>query len=425
MHKWTQASEWWRMPLLGVAIGGPISLTASLFLASYGADGPYGGFGRLLMAGMTASVPIFAAGGLLFAPVEIWLTDRPRRLPILRALLVRTGTLGLAGIVGAIVANAIVIELLAAPPPPSLFPVLMLTYPFIGLIIGLAYTFYDVYVYQLRLSTQLTQEMHIARTIQQGLFPRQCPSVDGYELAATCRPAHETGGDFFDFITFDRQVGMVIADVAGKGMPAALLMANTRALWRAEARLKHDPGETLRRVNRSLYRDINSGGFVTMIYALLEPETGRLHIAGAGHPLPLLLSPQRLQEVPAYGLPLGLTPDATYDTTTIQLAPGEAVLFYTDGVTEALNASRELWGEERLRATLRSQPHRSAQELVALICDRARQFSGRTPQSDDITVMALKALDRRPVPPPPVSTPPDAQRPRPLYPPSAPREWSR
>jgi serine phosphatase RsbU (regulator of sigma subunit) len=269
--------------------------------------------------------------------------------------------------------------------------VLLITYSFIGTIIGLAYTLYVEYIYQLRRSTQLTHEMRLARSIQQGLFPRQCPQVEGYTLAARCRPARETGGDFYDFVEFgDGRLGIVIADVAGKGMPAALLMANARSTWRAEARNRHSPAEILRHVNRSLHQDINSNGFVTLLYAVLDPTTHQLCVSSAGHPLPLIHNDTGWREVEVYGLPLGLQPDASYDEVQIGLTPGDTVLLYTDGVTEAMNPARELFGFERLTAFLAREGYRTAGSLVERTLAVSRTFSGRAGQADDTTVMVLK-----------------------------------
>jgi hypothetical protein len=390
----SRAFEWWRMPLIGVLIGGPISLTASLFLASYGAEGPYGGFWRLLFAGLAASVPIFAVGGFLFAPVEIWITRRSTPLRVRHALVLRAGVLGVAGMAGAFIAHVVVVWLLAAPPPNTLFPVLLVTYSFIGASIGLFYTFFDEFIYQLQFSAQLTHEMRVARNIQRGLFPRQSPQVDGHSLAAHCQPARETGGDFYDFIELhDGCLGLVIADVAGKGMPAALLMANTRSIWRAEARLGDGPAETLRRVNHSLWHDMssNSSGFVTCLYAVLDPLAREIRFASAGHPLPLLRNDGEIREIEVYGLPLGLQPDAAYEEVTLRLTPGDTVLLYTDGVIEAMNASRELFGFERLTAFMRREGHCAAGTLAERAWTAARAFSGPVGQEDDMTVMVLKA----------------------------------
>lgn len=385
------SAEWWRMPLIGLIVSAPISLTTSLFLASYGAQGPYGGFWRLLVAGLVASVPIFALSGLFLAPLEIWLAQRPHRMPGRRAGALRTGALALAGVVGAFVAYAIVVWSLPVAPPVTLLPVLLVTYPLDTAIVGLAYTLYDEYFHQLRLTTQLAQEMRVARKIQQGLFPKQCPQVVGCVLAARCEPARETGGDFYDFIELkDGRVGIVIADVAGKGMPAALLMADARSIWRAEARMGHGPAETLRRANRSLCRDTDTDRFVTLFYAVLDPAARQMCVASGGHPLPLHHNDTAVTEIEVYGLPLGLDRGANYDEVQVSLVPGDTVLLYTDGIIEAMDSSRELFGLERLVALMRREGHRPAEVLVERTLSEARVFGGHAGQDDDMTAIVLK-----------------------------------
>ncbi len=387
----TQASEWWRMPLIGLFVSAPISLTTSMFLASYGAQGPYGGFWRLLLAGLAASVPIFALSGVFFAPLEIWLTRRPRRFHARQAGVLRAGALALAGIVGAFAAHAIVVWALPAQPPSTLLPVLLVTYPLDTAIVGLAYTLYDEYIYQLRFSAQLTQELRVAQRIQQGLFPSQYPQVKDYSLAARCQPARETGGDFYDFIELsDGRLGLVIADVAGKGMPAALQMANTRSTLRAEARLGYGPAETLLRANRSMCHDIFTSGFVTCLYSVLDPVTNRICFANAGHPLALLRNDSSVKEIEVYGLPLGLRPDATYDEVEVFLEPGDTLFLYSDGLIEAMNSARELFGLERLLACLRREGHRIGDDLIEQTWSAARSFAGRVEQDDDMTVIVLR-----------------------------------
>jgi serine phosphatase RsbU (regulator of sigma subunit) len=385
------ASEWWRMPLIGLVVSAPISLTTSLFLATYGAEGPYGGFWRLLFAGLAASVPIFASSGFLFAPIEIWLTGRPRRLPGRYAGLARSVPLALAGVVGAFIGYAIVVWALPAPPPKPLLPVLLVTYPLNAAIVGIAYTLYDEYVKQLEVSAQLAQEMRVARHIQQGLFPKETPRIPGYCLVASCQPAHETGGDFYDFVALgDGRVGIIIADVAGKGMPAALLMANVRSTWRAEARAGAGPGETLCRVNQALSHDMNGGRFVTVLYAVLDPRAHRICFAGAGHPLPLVWEQGELEEVEVYGLPLGLQRDGTYPEVARRLAPGGTVLLYTDGIVESMNGSRELFGFERLKRLVQQMGDAGAQIVMERTRTVALDFGRSVGQLDDLTVVVLK-----------------------------------
>ena len=387
------SAEWWRMPLIGLTVSAPISLTTSLFLASYGAEGPYGGFWRLVFAGLAASVPIFVLSGAFFAPLEILLNRRPRRLPMRQAAMVRSGALAVAGFAGALIAYAIVVWALPVAPPATLLAVLLVTYPLNTAIVGLVYTVYEQYVHHLHVSTRLKQEMRVARGIQQGLFPTQFPPLENYALAARCEPAQEIGGDFYDFVQLgDGRVGIVIADVAGKGMPAALVMANVRSALRAEARLGSGPAETLRHVNASLCRDINPNGFVTCLYAELDPAARQICIANAGHPLPLLNRDGATTEMDVYGLPLGLRPDVAYDEIRHALLTGDTLLLYTDGITETLNVSRELFGFERLAAFLQREAHRPAEGLVKETWSVTRAFGGDVGQDDDMTVIVLKSL---------------------------------
>ncbi len=388
----TRSNEWWRMPLIGLFVSAPISLTTSLFLASYGAEGPYGGFWRLVFAGLAASVPIFALSGMCFAPLEIWLNRRPQRMRAHHAATVRAGALAIAGVAGALLAYAIVVWALPAAPPATLLAVLLITYPLNTAIVGLAYTLYDQFIHHLRVSTQLTQEMRVARNIQQGLFPRDFPPLNGYALAARCQPARETGGDFYDLIELnDGRLGVVIADVAGKGMPAALLMANARSTLRAEARLGFGPAKTLRRANDSLCRDVNSGSFVTCLYAVLDLDSRQISFANAGHPLPLLCNDGTTREIEVYGLPLGLRPDAAYSEVKVSLAPGATVLLYTDGITETMNSSRDLFGFDRLAALLQREGHKTAESLVEITWSEASDFGGNGGQDDDMTLIVLKS----------------------------------
>jgi serine phosphatase RsbU (regulator of sigma subunit) len=387
-----RAADWWRLPLIGLVVSAPISLTTSLFLASYGAEGSYGGFWRLLVAGILASVPVFVLSGALFVPVELWIQRRQKRLHPLQAAVGRSGVLALNGVLGAFIAYAIVVAALLAPPPSTLMAVFLITYPLDIALVGLIYTLYEEYVFQLQVSTQLTQEMRVASGIQRGLFPRDIPRVSGFDLAARCEPARETGGDFFDFIELgDGRLGMVIADVAGKGMPAALLMADARSTWRAEAQLDRGPGETLRRANMSLCRDTDSNSFVTFLYAVLNPTLRQICFASAGHPLPLVYSGSQIKEVEVYGLPLGLAQDATYDEVSLALTPGDTVLLYTDGIIEVMNASRELFGVEGLMSVLRHEGGHAASSLLERTWAATRAFGSDDGQADDMTVMVLKA----------------------------------
>ncbi len=398
-HNLWRRAEWWRMPLTGLLIGTPISISSALYLATYGA-GPYGGFWFLFFLGTAVSAPVFVVGGLFVAaPLEIWINTRPRRLSARRLAVLRgIAYMGYAA-VGALLAHAIVKWAFATqlaqpvPPPNPLQMVLLLTYSGGGVFIGFAYTLYDSYIYHLQVSSQLTQELRVARTIQKGLFPREYPQLPGFSLAARCQPANETGGDFYDFVELeDGRLGIVIADVAGKGVPAAVLMADARSILRAEARDGHGPAHVLEWVNRWLYNDTGADSFVTLLYAVLDPRQGRLCLANAGHLLPMLHNDgsDGVQEVEIYGLPLGLTPDATYEEIGLALGSGDTLLLYTDGVVEALSPERELFGFERLTQTLSREGGQEAEALVERVLGVASAFSRGNGQQDDMGVVVLK-----------------------------------
>lgn len=403
-HSHWRRSEWWRMPLTGLLIGAPISISSALYLATYGA-GPYGSFWFLFVLGTSVSAPVFVIGGLFVAaPLEIWINVRPKRLRA-RYLAIARGLayMGYAA-VGALIAHAIVKWAFATllpkpvPPPNPLQAVLLMTYSGGGIFIGFAYSLYDGYIYHLRFSSQLTQELQVARTIQKGLFPREYPQIPGFSLAARCQPANETGGDFYDFIGLqDGRLGVVIADVAGKGVPAAVLMADARSILRAEARDGHGPARVLEWVNRWMYNDTRADSFVTLLYAVLDPHERRLCLANAGHLLPMLYRPPSdgVREVEIYGLPLGLTPDATYEEIALDLQPGDTLLLYTDGVVEALSPDREMFGFDRLMQTLSRERHQTAEELVDRVLHIASAFSRGDGQQDDMGVMVLKCVKRK------------------------------
>ncbi|MCA9971964.1 MAG: SpoIIE family protein phosphatase, partial [Anaerolineales bacterium] len=182
---------------------------------------------------------------------------------------------------------------------------------------------------------RIEQELRVARLIQQTLLPQALPDLAGYDVAAYYQPAREVGGDFYDFLAFDDgQIAFVIGDVTDKGVPAALVMATTRTLLRASGERFRTPGAVLQRVNELLYPDIPPRMFVTCLYALLDPATGRLRYANAGHDLPYRHHAGGVEELRARGMPLGLMPGMTYEEKEVMLAPGDTVLLYSDGLAE-------------------------------------------------------------------------------------------
>lgn len=248
---------------------------------------------------------------------------------------------------------------------------------------------------------RLEQELRVARIIQQSLLPRELPVVPGWEFSAAYRPARAVGGDFYDFVsTADGKLAIVIGDVTDKGVPAALVMAMTRTLLRAASESLTRPAEVLARVNNLLQAEIPPRMFVTCLFALLDPQTGRLVIANAGHDLPFWrrtrlvqghLSPLDsgfVQEVRATGMPLGLLPDMVYEETEIHLRPGDRLLLYSDGLAEAHNPAGQMFGFPRVQALLQSYDDEI--DLISYTLEALGSFAGPGwEQEDDVTLVSV------------------------------------
>jgi PAS domain S-box-containing protein len=238
---------------------------------------------------------------------------------------------------------------------------------------------------------RIEQELRIARLIQQTLLPKTLPELSGYDIAAYYQPAREVGGDFYDFLRLqDGRLGLVMGDATGKGMPAALVMATTRSILRAIGQSSDSPGEVLKRANDALVADIPPNMFVTCFYAILDPETGRLRYANAGHDLPYLRDSGDTEELRARGMPLGLMPGIGYEQKELVLEAGNSVLFYSDGLVEAHNREDEMFGFPRLRRLIESSSVTSGEELVDFLLEELYSFAGEGwEQEDDITLTTL------------------------------------
>jgi serine phosphatase RsbU (regulator of sigma subunit)/anti-sigma regulatory factor (Ser/Thr protein kinase) len=237
---------------------------------------------------------------------------------------------------------------------------------------------------------RMEQELKIAGLIQQTLLPKHLPNIDGYEVAAYYQPAREVGGDFYEFIYLeDGRVAFIIGDVTDKGVPAALVMATTRTLLRAAAERLTSPGAVLERVNDLLEPDIPARMFVTCLYALLDPKTGMLQFANAGHDLPYRAGLNGTDELHARGMPLGLMPGMAYEEKTIQLNPGDTVLLYSDGLAEAHAPDGEMFGFPRVKALLDHEA--PGQELIDYLLAKMADFTGPDwEQEDDVTFVTLQ-----------------------------------
>jgi sigma-B regulation protein RsbU (phosphoserine phosphatase) len=301
------------------------------------------------------------------------------------------------------------------------------------------------------LRQRLEQELNLARDIQASFLPACCPIIPGYSIAALYRAARQVGGDFYDFIELasehqpnapDRtgepvargqaqpkggpaltrreielefwrtgklaprvpkpvqpstvdtlgRLGIVIADVTDKGVPAALFMALSRTLIRATASDGRMPATVLDQANRLILADARSGLFVTCFYAILDLASGVMSFADGGHNYPLhyRTATATVEQLQAQGIVLGIVPEPRFEQHAAVIDAGDVVCFYTDGVTEAMNARRQLFGEERLAEVLRRCHHLDPEEIIGRIIDAVTSFAAGAPQADDITLVVLK-----------------------------------
>ncbi len=242
---------------------------------------------------------------------------------------------------------------------------------------------------------RMERELAIGREIQLGLLPKDTPVVPGWEFAAIYRAARQVGGDFYDFIELPgkpHQLGLVIADVADKGVPAALMMALSRTMVRTAAADGRSPSAALKLANELILRHTRTDLFVAASYAMLDVQNGRLTYANAGHSRPLWLQSGsgEVQELAARGIILGSFEDIELEEREIEVAPGDVLLFHTDGVTEAMDSDGQPFGQGRLRQAVEAIPDASAQHILSAVVDAVNAFSGDVPQSDDLTLVVVK-----------------------------------
>jgi serine phosphatase RsbU (regulator of sigma subunit) len=246
---------------------------------------------------------------------------------------------------------------------------------------------------QLSLMRQnIEQELRVSRSIQQALLPQGLPRLDGWQITPYYQPAREVGGDFYDFFELeDGQLGVVEGDATGKGMPAALVVSATCSMLRAVAQAlgSSSPGEVLSRVNETLLARIPPNMFVTCFYAVLDPSSGRLVYANAGHDPPYVRRGGHAEELRARGMPLGLMPEMGYEEKETILQAGEAALFYSDGLVEAHDSRGEMFGFPRLRALVAE--HDEERSLGGFLMEELYSFVEEGwEQEDDITLLTLE-----------------------------------
>jgi phosphoserine phosphatase RsbU/P len=252
---------------------------------------------------------------------------------------------------------------------------------------------------------RLEQEMSVARRIQQLFLPRELPAPPGWQVAAFSRGAQSVGGDFFDYIQLPGdKIGLVVADAAGKGVPAALFVALARSLLRAASQslaLFRGDGVSLDNImiqavevtNSYMVREHGeSNMFITLFYGVLDPTTGVLQYVNAGHNPPMMIGKHPVRELALGCLPMGVIEEQELRLEEVVIQPGETLVGFSDGITEAMNARQELFGEDRLIEVLREHASYDADSLVEVVIRRVDAFRGSAPQSDDITLLVFKRL---------------------------------
>jgi phosphoserine phosphatase RsbU/P len=261
-----------------------------------------------------------------------------------------------------------------------------------------AFALYNAIIYSMaNEKKRLDHDLEIARDIQRILLPAEAPAINGFQISGINVPARQVSGDYFDYIRVDEgRLGVAIADVSGKGVPASLIMAICRSVLRAEAAGNPSPADVLRKVNRQLYPDIKEDMFISMAYLILDHERDGVTLARGGHDAPLLYKRQLQSVTPikSPGMVLGIDSGNVFDRLTadfaVPLERDDCLVLYTDGVTEALNTEGDEFGLERTIEAVRASVTDGAQAIVKRVIDDVRNFTGSNPQNDDITLIAIR-----------------------------------
>jgi len=261
-----------------------------------------------------------------------------------------------------------------------------------------AFALYNAIIYSMaNEKKRLDHDLEIARDIQRILLPAEAPAINGFQISGINVPARQVSGDYFDYIRVDdERLGVAIADVSGKGVPASLIMAICRSVLRAEAARNPSPADVLRKVNRQLYPDIKEDMFISMAYLILDHERNGITLARGGHDAPLLYKQQSQSVTPikSPGMVVGIDSGNVFDRITsdfaVPLERDDCLILYTDGVTEALNTEGDEFGLERTTESVRASASDGAQAIVRRIIDDVRNFAGSQPQNDDITLIAIR-----------------------------------
>src|SRR6202022_286003 len=261
-----------------------------------------------------------------------------------------------------------------------------------------AFALYNAIIYsEANEKKRLDHDLEIARDIQRILLPAESPAISGFEIYGINVPAHQVGGDYFDYIKVDdARLGVAIADVSGKGVPASLIMAICRSVLRSQAPQNPSPADVLQKVNRQLYPDIKEDMFISMAYVILDHAHNPVTLSRAGHDATLLYNraSQPITPLKTPGMVVGIDSGSVFDRLTtdvaVPLERDDCLLLYTDGVTEALDSGGDEFGIERTMESVRASAKGGAQAIVTRLIDDLRTFVGSQPQNDDITLIAIR-----------------------------------
>ncbi|HLF15675.1 MAG TPA: PP2C family protein-serine/threonine phosphatase [Bacteroidota bacterium] len=239
---------------------------------------------------------------------------------------------------------------------------------------------------------RMQEEVRFAAKILSELLPKENPRIPGYDIAGRSIPAQTIGGDYFDFIPVDKtRIAVTLGDVTGKGLPAAMLMSNVQATLRGQTLVSNSPKEVIIRSNRLLYMSTSAEKFVTLFYGILDTQEHNFWFSNAGHDNPYVLSSNGdIRRLKTGGTVLSVMEEFPYEEEKVEIPKDDVVVIYSDGITEAMNASDELYGEERLLGVLQKVKGQSATEIIDAVIAGARAHAGKHPQSDDMTIVVVK-----------------------------------
>jgi phosphoserine phosphatase RsbU/P len=265
-----------------------------------------------------------------------------------------------------------------------------------------AFALYNAIIYsEANEKKRLDHDLEIARDIQRILLPEKSPNIPSFEIAGLNIPARQVSGDYFDYIRVDEhRLGLAIADVSGKGVPASLIMAICRSVLRSQAPQNPSPAEVLKAVNRQLYPDIKEDMFISMAYLVVDHSVGSVTIARAGHDAPLLYqrAPQTVELIKPPGMVVGIDSGSVFDRITndfaIRLEQDDCLVLYTDGVTEALDTEGFEFGIDRMIQSVRASAAHGASAIITRLIDDVRNFVGAHPQNDDITLITIRKHEK-------------------------------